>query len=389
MHRRIADTSRRVAALLAALAAALLLAASAQAKTAFEGNGMWIWYVSQAEGGSLGAIVSKARAHDIRTVYIKAGDGTHGGVFSSQFRNSIGTLKAGGLKVCAWQYVYGDHPKDEAKVSAAAIKAGADCFVIDAEAQYEGKYSAARKYINRLRDLVGGGYPIALTGFPYVDYHPAFPYSVFLGPGAARYNLPQVYWKEISGGLDTVIGHTYRWNRPYGRSIFPLGQVYEGHLGRPSTKGIKRFRKYAKAEGAKGVSWWEWHFATESQWDALGAPISPFKDPIETEYATQSKGDRGDIVYWAQRLLTAAGHKTTADGDFGSATKSSVKGFQHDNGLPVTGAIDTATWKALLHYKSQAARAKVRAASVETTPRSATLPAKRYEIPPPAERRPR
>ena len=55
----------------------------------------------------------------------------------------------------------------------------------------------------------------------------------------------------------------------------------------------------------------------------------------------------------------------------------------------MTGAIDTATWKALLHYKSQAARAKVRAASVEPTPRSASLPAKRYEIPPPAERRSR
>ena len=33
-------------------------------------------------------------------------------------------------------------------------------------------------YIRRLRDLIGPRFPVALAGFPYVDFHPSFPYSV-------------------------------------------------------------------------------------------------------------------------------------------------------------------------------------------------------------------
>src|SRR5436305_10215066 len=42
--------------------------------TAFDGNGMWIWYLDQAEGGDLKAIASRAKAHGITTVFVKSGD---------------------------------------------------------------------------------------------------------------------------------------------------------------------------------------------------------------------------------------------------------------------------------------------------------------------------
>lgn len=40
-----------------------------------------------------------------------------------------------GLDVCARQFVYGERPVAGAKVGAAAARRGADCLVIDAEAQ--------------------------------------------------------------------------------------------------------------------------------------------------------------------------------------------------------------------------------------------------------------
>src|SRR5690242_2747112 len=43
--------------------------------TAFDRQGMWIWYVSHSEGGSVGAIVARAKRYDIGTVYVKAADG--------------------------------------------------------------------------------------------------------------------------------------------------------------------------------------------------------------------------------------------------------------------------------------------------------------------------
>ena len=93
-----------------------------------------------------------------------------------------------------------------------------------------------------------------MAGFPYVDYHPAFPYSVLLGPQGAQFNVPQTYWKEIGGGVDAVVNHTYRFNRPYGRTIAPLGQTYDS----PPSSEIVRFRQLAAADGATGLSWWSW-----------------------------------------------------------------------------------------------------------------------------------
>jgi len=57
-----------------------------------------------------------------------------------------------------------------------------DCLVLDVEGQYEGKYAQASYYMSSLRSIVGADYPLGLASFPYVDYHPALPYSVFLGP---------------------------------------------------------------------------------------------------------------------------------------------------------------------------------------------------------------
>src|SRR4051794_3059337 len=45
--------------------------------TAFDENGMWIWYVSKSGGGDPGSIVARARAHAVGPVYVKSGDDRH------------------------------------------------------------------------------------------------------------------------------------------------------------------------------------------------------------------------------------------------------------------------------------------------------------------------
>ena len=135
----------------------------------------------RSSGGTAARIIARAKRSHVGTVYIKAGDGVGGW---RQFTKSlVSSLHAGGLKVCAWQFVYGDAPVKEANVAAAAVAKGADCLMIDAEGQYEGKYASADRYMRKLRAQIGADFPVSLAAFPYVDYHPAFPYSVFLGPG--------------------------------------------------------------------------------------------------------------------------------------------------------------------------------------------------------------
>ena len=77
---------------------------------------MWIWYVSQSNGGSLSSIISTAHAVRDQHVMIKAGDGT--AAWSQFSPGLVSTLHANGVKVCAWQYVYGNHPIFEAEVGA-------------------------------------------------------------------------------------------------------------------------------------------------------------------------------------------------------------------------------------------------------------------------------
>jgi Putative peptidoglycan binding domain len=355
--------------------------------TAFDGTGMWIWYVSKS-GGSAPAIAAQAQQYGVKTVFVKSSDGTS---WWDQFSaDLVSGLKAAGIHVCAWQFVYGKSPTTEASLGARAAQTGADCLVIDAEGQYEGLYSQAQTYIENLRSLIGADYPLGLASFPYVDYHPSLPYSVFLGPGGAQYNAPQVYWKAIGTSVDTALAHTYQWNSVYERPVVPLGQLYDN----PSTSDVRRFRALSTGYGASGVSWWSWQSASTAGWGAIAPPDPAPIVPTPTAYPLLKSGASGDVVVWAQQHLIAAGQAVSASGEFDGATVTAVRSFQSAHGLPVTGQIDPGTWQALLQlepapvaWNARKARSAAAArAGRRNGPRSAFIRTRHYEIPrtPPA-----
>lgn len=72
----------------------------------------------------------------------------------------------------------------------------------------------------------------------------------------------------------------------------------------------------------------------------------PKVDPATLPALT--KDYKGAAVRRAQRLLEKHGVKCLQDGDFGPKTQQAVKQFQTSKGLPATGEVDLATWKALL-----------------------------------------
>jgi hypothetical protein len=359
-------------------------------KSPLTGDGMWIWYLSRSSHGNLGKIAGRAHRYGIETVLIKSGDGTK---YWSQFSPAVvGALHSRGLHVCAWQFIYGTNPVKEAQVGARAVGAGADCLVLDVEGQYEGKYIQASTYMATLRSMIGSDYPLGLASFPYVDYHPALPYSVFLGPNGAQYNVPQLYWKDIGTTVDQGYIHTWVWNRIYQRPIDPLGQVYN----RPKAGQIKRFRALALSHGFDGVSWWDWQEARNRQWKAISTPVAPASTPPYPSYPFLHLGSKGDFVAWAQQLLAGAGYSLAINGYFQGQLQGIVSQFQASHGLPVTGNLDVPTWDALLQYKplavtwtaggAVAASSGSHGAVALKPPRSAKLPAVRDEIPPPRRR---
>jgi hypothetical protein len=372
----------------------------------FKSRGMWIWVIGSSNGGSLSSIIAQAHRYGVGTLYVKSSDGTS---MWSQFNSTtVSTLRAHGIRVCAWQFVYGYYPRKEAQAGANAVRDGASCLVIDAEGQYEGRYYQAQVYITRLRQLIGTGFPVALAGLPYIDYHPAFPYSVFLGPGGAQYNAPQMYWRDIGTSVDSVYAHTYLYNRIYLRPIYPLGQVYNS----PPAAQITRFRQLLRVYGAVGVSWWDWQEAGWRQWRAISRWVWNLANASAVPgMASISTGSAGDLVVWAQEHLRGAGESVSIDGGFGPQTMSAVEDFQLAHGLSVDGVIGPQTWWALLQYKpayvlwtkrptvvktrrlgpgTGPTAAEVAAADTRSspsspstpTPASALLPAKGHELPP-------
>ncbi|MGK2931222.1 MAG: peptidoglycan-binding domain-containing protein [Solirubrobacterales bacterium] len=365
------------------LAALLATPAPKAAASPFDHHGMWIWYIDSSEGGDVGKIIKRAKKAKVRTLYIKSADGT--GTWSQFNKPVIRRFQRAGLKVCGWHYVYGRGPAREAKASAAAKRRGADCFVIDAEAEYEGEYAAADRYVRKLRGMVGMKFPVGLSTFPYAHYHPAFPYSVFLGPGAATDNLPQVYWDAIGDTVREAVGVTWMHNDLYKRKIYPVGQTYEN----PRAKELLAFRRYS-ASYETAPSWWSWQETNDSEWRSLGKDVSPYRGYEEVrDKPVMESGSRGDFVVWLQQHLNGANIEVPVTGIYGRKTIRGVRKFQGQRGLVKDGVAGTQTWNRLLKVKPvrvrwSGTRSRNRGAGISSTtpaaPLSANLPMKRNEL---------
>jgi len=91
-------------------------------------------------------------------------------------------------------------------------------------------------------------------------------------------------------------------------------------------------------------------------------PATPSLKPLQT-------GSRGDRVRALQTDLEALGIATGGvDGLFGQATRRAVVAFQQENGLPVTGIADAATFTAVDRAADDPARTRAAALDRDNTP---------------------
>lgn len=79
----------------------------------------------------------------------------------------------------------------------------------------------------------------------------------------------------------------------------------------------------------------------------------PAAPQVFERYYPLYRGDQGTVVTALQELLAWRGIRTLADGDFGPATERSVRLWQAQQGLAVTGVVDDTTWASLLPTLSQ------------------------------------
>ncbi len=197
-----------------------------------------------------------------------------------------------------------------------------------------------------LRSQLGAGFPIGLAAQAEVSQHPAFPYSVFLGPGAFNVVLPLMYWRDFGTSVAGVYAATIGANWIYARPILPVGQLY----GSPTTAEVLEFRALARAYGTPGVSFFDLAEAQPEGLAALSAPL-PRIARRAILAPTLRAGADGDQIVQAQELLNAAGAHLPVGGFFGAQTARAVAAFQSRHHLRADGVLGPATWRALLRFR--------------------------------------
>jgi hypothetical protein len=106
---------------------------------ALAGNRMWIWHLNASDGGEPPAIAARARAAGLATVFVKCSGARRSlGAVQRGARAGAARLRRARVRVSA---VYRADPIGEASLGVDAVADGADCLVIDAETEYEGRYA--------------------------------------------------------------------------------------------------------------------------------------------------------------------------------------------------------------------------------------------------------
>lgn len=107
---------------------------------------------------------------------------------------------------------------------------------------------------------------------------------------------------------------------------------------------------------------------------SVGLAVVP--SAAAAEWPLAKEGHRGANVSTVQYLVTAHGHATEADGDFGPNTEAAVTAFQQAKGLDADGAVGDQTWPALVVDVAEGAQSPdaVNAAKVQLNKHGANLP---------------
>jgi len=314
-------------------------AEAAGASSPLEGRAVWLG--RPAGTGTPQQLLAEASAAHVRTLFVKAADGS---APEPGFTAALtGTLRAAGIRVCGWVFVYGLNPDAEANAAVAAARAGAECLVVDAEGQYDSRYGSAQRYVHEVRGALGARVPIGLAGQAEVLEHPKFPYSVFLGPGGFNIDMPQLYWRELGLSVMGAFKVAIAQNAWYGRPLAPVGQLFNG----VDAGEVVQFARAAASFGASGFSL----FDLESS--SAGALASELAAKVGARRAVHAPaairpGADGDEVVWAQEHLNGAGANLPVGGFYGAQTARAVARFQRRHGLGPSGILDPRTWRALL-----------------------------------------
>lgn len=255
---------------------------------ALTGKGMMIWKIPNCESGSASAIANLAQAANFSHVLIKIADGS---VAYNRNKTTgedyipavVSALRAKGIGVWGWHYVYGYDPLGEASIAVSQMKKySMDGYVIDAEVEYKlaGRAAVADTYMSSLRAGLPST-PVALCSFRWPTYHPQFPWVNFLNK--CDYNMPQVYWMGATdaGAQLTRSLNEFKNISPF-RPIIPMGPAFKESNWYPTVSEVQQFLDTAKSLGMSAANFFSWddcRATLSTVWTAISNYSWPWTKP--------------------------------------------------------------------------------------------------------------
>ncbi|MEJ2412118.1 MAG: nuclear transport factor 2 family protein [Anaerolineales bacterium] len=260
------------------------------------GKGMFIWKIQNCHNGSVSEITRRAVNSNYSHVLVKIANGIYS--YNYDWEKNIdlvpplvAALKAEGIQVWGWHYLFGDQPGQEASKAISRIRQlGVDGYVLNAEGHYKGKYTAATTFMNQLTSSITD-IPIALSSYRYPNYHPQLPWNEFLKK--CDLTMPQVYWMFSNNpGAQLKKSIAEFQNLKYTPPIFPTGAAFTEYGWTPTVSEIVEFMQTAKNLKLSGFNFWEWgnmhtylpagyyRAIRDFEWDAGPAPPKDISEQI-------------------------------------------------------------------------------------------------------------
>jgi hypothetical protein len=270
------------------------------------GKWVWIWNWNRCDNGDLNRVASRLKTAGCTGALVKAFDGGRWFGQGSTFRDICGGLKARGLSVGGWGYLYGERPAEEAQRAIETARAGADLLVLDVESEFKGRPRPAEDVCRRIRSALGQSYPLYFSTFAIARYHRSFPYEVF-----HRYctgTAPQVYWNAFRWPVGQSLSMMYDDYRGLGigpAQIFPVAGVYkEGYVTYPQPHEVREFARATAARGSTGVSFWSYEHMDETMWRAVTAASREEEAELSSQEYEQLSRQLAIVNSRVDRLVT-------------------------------------------------------------------------------------
>ncbi|MBA4386057.1 MAG: hypothetical protein C0410_15070 [Anaerolinea sp.] len=231
---------------------------------ALQGKGTWIWKIPQCEGGNAQAIADVAYNCGFSHVLIKIADSSYAynvnkTTGADLIPPVVDALRAKGILVWGWHYVYGYNPGGEAAIAISqSRKYNLDGYVVDAESEYTlaGRDAVARSFMAQVRNGLPNT-PIALSTFRWPSYHGNFPYAAFMQ--YCDYSMPQVYWMQAHNPVyDLKKSFTEFRAINSAKPVIPTGPAFRESGWQPTAGEVKDFLDCAKSLGCTAANMYSW-----------------------------------------------------------------------------------------------------------------------------------